>query len=235
MKIDYLHELNEHAEYSPWITMPDVDWSSVTEGLQPKLFKKNTIIYHQKDKPDYVYLVKKGRVRLDIYGFNGEKISLFIADQGTFFGELSPIDAMPNMCSATAATDSLLYAIPTSAFIAEVNRNHAFACNILQMMAKKIRLISMQVGQLSFNDAYYRVCYALSNLIRQYGKKESDDTYRLRIKFTHQEMADLTGLSRVTVSNILSSMTCKGIIEKKDGYLIVKNLDSVLQYLLEKE
>lgn len=66
-------------------------------------------------------------------------------------------------------------------------------------------------------------------------KKESDDTYRLQIKFTHQEMADLTGLSRVTVSNILSSMTCKGIIEKQDGYLIIKNLDAMLQYLLEKE
>lgn len=235
MKTNHLHELDEYTEHSPWITMPDVDWSCVTKGVQPKLYKKNTIIYHQKDKPDYVYLVKKGRVRLDIYGFNGEKISLFIADQGTFFGELSPIDTMPNMCSATAATDSLLYAIPISAFMAEINRNHTFACNILQMMAKKMRLISMQVGQLSFNNAYYRVCYALSNLIRQYGKKESDDTYRLQIKFTHQEMADLTGLSRVTVSNILSSMTCKGIIEKQDGYLIIKNLDAMLQYLLEKE
>ncbi len=233
MKHNFIDEMDRYMDYSPWVTMPDTDWSTVIKNLQPKLFRKNSIIYHQKDKPDYVYLVKKGRVRLDIYSFNGEKISLFIADQGTFFGELSPIDSMANMCSATAAIDSLLYSIPVSTFMAEINQNHEFACNILKMMAKKIRLISVQVRQLSFNDSNYRVCSALSNLVHQYGKPEADGSYQLSIKFTHQEMADLTGLSRVTVSNILSALTAEGILGKQDGFLIIKNLNAVHQYLME--
>ncbi len=101
------------------------------------------------------------------------------------------------------------------------------------MMAKKIRLITTEVKQLSFNDSNYRVCYALSNLVSQYGFKTPEGYYKLSIKFTHQEMANLAGLSRVSVSNILLNLTSEGIIDKEDGFVVIKDLDALSNYLFE--
>ncbi|MCQ1530183.1 Crp/Fnr family transcriptional regulator [Lutispora saccharofermentans] len=218
---------------SPWIDMSYVDWSCITKDYTPKGYKKHEVIYHQQDNPDCVYLVKKGRVRLDIYGFNGEKRSLFIAEAGTFFGELSTIDEMPNMCSATAATYSIVYSIPKTRFIEELSKNYEFSFSILKMMSKKIRLITTQIKQLSFNDSNYRVCYALTSLANQYGSKTPEGYYKLNIKFTHQEMASLTGLSRVSVSNILLNLASKGIIDKDEGFVIIIDMNRLSNYLLE--
>jgi len=200
---------------SPWVDMSYVDWSCITKDYTPKGYKKHEVIYHQQDNPDCVYLVKKGRVRLDIYGFNGEKRSLFIAEAGTFFGELSTIDEMPNMCSATAATYSVVYSIPKTRFIEELSKNYDFSFSILKMMSN------------------YRVCYALTSLANQYGSKTSEGYYKLGIKFTHQEMANLTGLSRVSVSNILLNLASEGIIDKDEGFVIIIDMNRLSNYLLE--
>ncbi len=224
--------LEELAENSPWIGMPDIDWSCLIEGFSPKTFHKNEIIYHQQEQPDYMYLVKSGRVRLDVYGLNGETRSLFIAEVGMIFGELSPIDDLPNICSATAVMDTLLYQIPHQHFLDKLHENHEFSLDVLRIMTKKMRLITTQMKQLSFNNSCYRICYALTNLVNQFGEK-TPGGWQLKIKFTHQEMANLTGLSRVSVSNIFLRMTADGIIDKKDGYLVIKDLKILNEWLSE--
>ena len=47
------------------------------------------------------------------------------------------------------------------------------------------------------------------------------------MKFTHQEMANLTGLNRVTVSNIMSSLTTMGLISKVDGYMVIEDVNKL--------
>ena len=215
----------EYYSSSPWINMSHIDWSCITAGCPTRFYKKGEVIYQQQDVPDTVYLVKSGRVCLNIYSRDGEIRSLFIAEDGTFFGELSPIDNLPNVCSAAAVSDTTLYVISKARFLEELNTNHTFSLNVLSVLTCKLRLLSTTLKLHSFNDSTYRVHYALYNLVRQYGKKNEDGTYRLNIKFTHQEMAHLTGLSRVSVSNILLDLTAEGIIEKHEGYLIIKNLD----------
>lgn len=231
MKYDNGNSLKLENLDSPWLEMEKIDWTCISEHSTLKNYPKGSIVYHQEDNPEYVYLVKSGRVCLDIYGLNGEKRSIFIAETNTFFGELSPIDNLPNLCSATVVSDASLYLIPKGVFDDELNKNPAFSTNLLKVMAKKIRLLTAQLKQLSFNDSTYRVCHALMNLTCQYGAPVSNGKYKLKIKFTHQEMANLTGLSRVSVSNILLNLTAEGIIDKEDGYIVINDI-SLLHSLL---
>lgn len=224
----------EHHKNSPWLEVDTLDWSCITSDLKPKKFSKNEVIFYQNSNTDYVYLVKDGRIRLDIYSQSGEEKTLFIADKGTFIGELSPIDGLPNICCATAAIDSTLYMISRSDFLKELHTNSRFALNLLYLYAKKTRSLVEEIKQLTFNDSYYRVCNALYHLVQQYAT-HTEEGYKLNMKFTHQEMGSLTGISRVSVSNILSDLTSRGILEKENGYLIIKDINSILGYLNDKK
>jgi len=226
--IDY-EELNS---FSPWITTDGIDWSCITKGLTPKKYSKNSIVCYQDSFSDYVYLVKDGRVHLDICSQNGEEKTLYIAVEGTLIGELSPVDGLPNICSAIAAVDSILYLIPKATFINEMKTNCEFVSNLLYLYTKKIRYLAEDIKHITFNNSYYRVCNALVHLAKQYGTK-SESGHKLNVKFTHQEMANLTGLSRVSVSNIISDMGSQGILKKEDGYLIIKDIYSILSYVAE--
>jgi hypothetical protein len=44
-------------------------------------------------------------------------------------------------------------------------------------------------------------------------------------------MANLTGLSRVSVSNIISDLQSKSILKKMDGYLLIKDIETIMTYL----
>lgn len=229
--VDNLQELQKN---SPWLEAEIIDWSCITSGLEPKKYNKNDVIFSQNSICEYVYLVKDGRIRLDIYSQSGDEKTLFIADRGTFIAELSPIDGLPNICCATAATDCTVFQIPKSRFQRELQDNNKFASNLLYLNAKKIRSLVEEIKQLSFNDSYYRVCNALIHLVLQYAT-HTGEGYKLNMKFTHQEMGSLTGISRVSVSNIISDLTSQGILKKENGYVVIKDINSILDYLVDKK
>ncbi len=217
-------------EHSPWLKLDHFDWHAITSDAKPKLYKKNTNIYQQQHYSDYIYIVKSGRVRLSIYSRNGEEKCLIIADRGCLFGEISGLDDHPNYANATVIVDSYLYLIPKERFQEELNRNHDLCLKIIKVLARKIRLLSSQVEGLSFDDSYYRVANALVYLTEQYGLK-TDKGYKIQLKFTHQEMANLTGSCRVTVTNIFRTLSKGNIIEKENGFVIVKDVDKLYRYL----
>jgi CRP-like cAMP-binding protein len=216
--------------HSPWLKLDQFDWSTITSGIKPKLYKKNTNIYQQQHYSDYIYIVESGRIRLSIYSRNGEEKCLIIADQGCLFGEISGLDGHPNYANATSIIDSYLYLTPKERFQRELSRNHDLCLKIIKVLTRKIRLLSSQVEGLSFDDSYYRVANALLYLAEQYGLKTGKG-YRIQLKFTHQEMANLTGSCRVTVTNILRYLSNENIIKKENGYVIITDIDKLYRYL----
>ena len=74
---------------SPWLSLDDKDWEPILKDSSVKSYERSTVIYQQGDVTPYVYLVKEGRVVLDLYGINGRRRSIYIADKGTCFGELA--------------------------------------------------------------------------------------------------------------------------------------------------
>ncbi len=223
---------SEIAETSPFIEMPELDWSSVTNDLEYTTFNSGTIIYQQDTIANNIYLVKKGRIRVDLYNYTGEFKSLFIASTGCLFGEVSTIDGLPNRGTAVATISSQVYLIPKARFELEMSSNIQFCNNVTLLLARKFRFLTAEVGLQSFYNSYYKVGFVLTHLIRSYGSK-TDHGYRLNIGFTHQEMASLTGLSRVSVSKILSDFKSRGIIDKRNGSIFIPNIDELYRVLLE--
>ncbi len=218
---------------SPWIEMPDADWSLLTRSLAPKIYEKGSVIYDQESSqsPASVFLIKAGRIRMDIYNHTGDCKSLYVAGPGTIFGEISPLDHLPNICCASASIRSEVYHIPQARFLEVIETDRQCALNVMQIMARKTRLMANSIKQLAFDHSTARVAFALTNLARQYAR-ETPEGVQLTMKFTHQEMADLTGLSRVSVSNIFIQLTNKNILSKNNGYLVIRDMDALYRCLM---
>ncbi len=218
---------------SPWVKLDGVDWSCVTDDAQLKQFNKNEVIFHQLEKSPYVYVVKQGRVRMELLNAHGESKTVFIADQDSFFGELNYIDGGSNMCNAIAVTEAHIYLIPYDRFQQELRTNSTFCMSMLQLLSQKTRLLMTQVMQLSFDNSYQKVAYALFNQARQYGM-DTPEGRKLLVRFTHQDLGNLLGLSRVSVSNILSDMYTQKLVVKKNGSTYV-DMDGLLAALRPQE
>jgi len=70
---------------------------------------------------------------------------------------------------------------------------------------------------MSFQSSEGRVCFFLLHMAHQYSVEQGNMQYLEKMRFTHQDIADVTGLSRVCVSNIISSLVKDGILAKSQG------------------
>lgn len=218
--------------YSPWMKLKTYNWDFLISEAALKTYDKNEIIYYQEEYNDFAYIVKKGRARLSIFSPDGDVKVVTIVEEGSMFGELSILDDLPNMVTAKTIVDSKIYQIDKVTLIKKLKDDPEIAFNITKNLARKVRLLSSQIQDLSFSDSKSRVVSTLIKLSENHGNKISEG-YMIDVKFTHQEMANLTGLCRVTVSNIMSELSNEGFICKKSGYVIVKNIEELkkrLQY-----
>ncbi len=214
-------------EDNPWVKLPTNSWEKITKNITPARFERNAIIYHQGDILNYAFIVKSGRVRLSYYSAGGEEKGVYIAEQNCMFGEAVALPGYTTYYTATAIVDTELYLIPVSRLLEAINTDPDFALQIILLMSRKMRIYSVQGVELSFTEAYARICHALTYIAETYGTR-TEEGIKIKIKFTHQELANMIHASRVSVANVFSELTRKGIIHKDNGYYTIKKPEKLI-------
>ncbi len=176
-------------------------------------YKKGQLIYLQGQQPDYLYCLKEGEVRTAIFSDRGEERLLTVYRAGSIFGEASFFDGMPRVSTATAQTDCQILRLGRETVDALFRRHPELASAMIAYLARTVRLLSGHVDTMSFQQAPQRLARLLLNYPAEAG----------RLNVTHEELAAALGVSRVTVSRILSDFACKGYL--KTGYGVITLLD----------
>jgi len=78
-----------------------------------------------------------------------------------------------------------------------------------------------QIEELVFHNVQDRLSSVLEDLKQDYGE-ERDQGVLITNKITHQELANLVGTTRSTITKILNKMERKNKLQIQDGYIILK-------------
>jgi len=166
-------------------------------------YKKGEYLFRQGESENKVYLLLDGRVELLIISNDGKKRTLFIYEQNTLIGGFQ-LNSGPSVTSAVCLTYSKVAVIDQSASIPEsLERDIYYA-----LYASNNYMKFIQVGLLKeqvFDKAEDRINNLLVGLSNRFGQ-EKQDSIILNLPLTHQLIADITGCSRITVSQILEKM-----------------------------
>ncbi|OGQ92087.1 MAG: hypothetical protein A2289_24095 [Deltaproteobacteria bacterium RIFOXYA12_FULL_58_15] len=101
--------------------------------------KRNTVLFDEGDKPEFFYIIAKGRVRISkIVPGIGEE-ALAIIEKGNYFGELELLDPeLPRAARALAHEDCILHAIAIDDFHTLLNTDRDLALALLWCFVKKL-------------------------------------------------------------------------------------------------
>jgi CRP-like cAMP-binding protein len=100
--------------------------------------------------------------------------------------------------------------------------------NLTKLIGLRLKKIQSRVEDLVFRDVPARLAHLLSEL----GKSEGDpgpQGVRLKVKLTHQEMANLIGCSRETVSTTLGQFREEGLIHTEGRTVIILQPDALVR------
>jgi CRP/FNR family cyclic AMP-dependent transcriptional regulator len=184
----------------------------VREKIVIKRFRKNEIILHEENTNEFMYIILEGEAKAIQVTGEGKGIIVTIHSAGDFFGELSLIDGKTAPATVKATRDSVTAIISKRDFYSLLYSQQKVLDNLLHILSSRLRESWKKIQLLNFNDAAQRIKMLFLLLSETYGKQTPRGTL-LSIKLIHQDIADMTGLTRETVTRVLDRLQKAGEIK----------------------
>jgi len=186
---------------------------------------KHHVIFSPGAAADAIFFIEKGRVRLTRLSPEGKTVILALLGPGDLIGEAA-WEAGEHDSYAETLEDSRIYQIGREAFQAFVRENPEFGLRLIQIIGIRLKQAQARIEDLVFRQVPSRVARLLLGLAETHGKV-TPNGIRVEFPLTHQEIADLVGSSRVTVTQILNRFRSSHWIEIESKRVTIHNLDAL--------
>jgi len=187
---------------------------------QVREYPRRTIVFHEGDRSDLIYVVLSGRLDVFLADSEGREIVINELGPGELFGEMS-LDGNPRSASVVTAQPSRLSVVSPTTIRALLATDADAAFELLVTVIRRTRNATRVAGNLALMDAYRRLSRLLLALARP-----MDGILVIEDRPTQQQMADRIGAGREMVSRILTDMRVSRYIAiEKKRILIFKGLE----------
>jgi CRP/FNR family cyclic AMP-dependent transcriptional regulator len=200
--------------------------SRLAELVELTEVRRRQVIYLPGDPGHSVYFVNGGRVKISKVTRDGKELTLAYRGPGEVFGEIVLVDGGPREEMAEAVDNALLTVIPRADFEQLVERERTVAFRLTKVLAQRRREVEAKIEHLVFKDVNAKLAGLLLRLAGEYGVDDSRGTL-VTLKITHQEMANLIGSTRETVSLTLSQFKRRGLIQADGRKVIVADREGL--------
>ncbi len=198
--------------------MKNLTTTSIKEYFPSALvrkYDKGQIICYQGDKPQHIFFVSEGHIRLyDIDDQGNEKI-LHLIGPNNIFPMMYAFDVTDEVGSFYSTLDKAeIIAIPLQEFRKAIATDIELSNTLTRWFLTEINQLVYRISSLEKTDARIKVLYALKYLAMDYGHQKGT-WQRLNFRVTQQFIADLTGLARETVSSTMHELEKDDIVRSK--------------------
>jgi len=191
------------------LTPPQMD--EVLRIMPVTSFRKNEYIFMAGDDADALYVVQVGTVKVAYVDLNGEEKILSIFQTGDIFGHLFLGKYRKRIGNAQALSDVVLCRLTETDFVNLIQRFPLIALNFIRHQADEHRESIARMHALMSMDAKHRLLGTLLSLARRYCCYESD-WFTLPESLTQEDIANMTGLNRSTVSLLINELRRQNIL-----------------------
>jgi CRP/FNR family transcriptional regulator, cyclic AMP receptor protein len=198
----------------------------LAERVELTEVRRRQVVYLPGDPGHSVYFVNGGRVKISKVTRDGKELTLAYRGPGDIFGELVLIDGGPREEMAEAMDNALLTVIERGEFERLVQSEGMLGFKLARVVAQRRREVENKIENLVFKDVNAKLAELLLRLAGEYGVDDARGTL-VALKITHQEMANLIGSTRETVSLTLSHFKRKGLIQTDGRKVILADRDGL--------
>jgi CRP/FNR family transcriptional regulator, cyclic AMP receptor protein len=189
--------------------------SEVFEALSPGEMARLLGIVEQLDLPKHhqifgpgspntsLYFIEHGSVRVTRPSPDGKSfVILSLFGPGELLGNIDWVEDTHD-CSAETLEESRIFQMSRRDFEQLVRENPSFALSLIQILGTRLKQAQSRIEDLVFRQVPSRVAKLFLNLADNHGKMTPAGII-LDLPLTHQEIADIVGSSRVTVTQVLN-------------------------------
>jgi CRP/FNR family transcriptional regulator len=208
---------------------PDRALEISASAVRKRVYESDTTIFQEGDKGEALYILAQGLVKLSKVDLGGHEKTLAILQPPEFFGEMALVGESARSATAVTLNEVHAYLLFQDDFRKLIADFPSISLNLTATLAARLRGMDDESQILSYKDAQGRVAYVLLRLF--HGGVIEHDQQRPLVRLTHQELANLAGTSRETVTRALKALEGEGVIETRPKEVFILDAEGLEEIL----
>jgi CRP/FNR family cyclic AMP-dependent transcriptional regulator len=196
------------------------EFTQLCDICRERTFDKGHAIFYADDLGTSFYIIARGAVKIVVLADDGREHILGVLKARDFFGEMSLLDGEARSATAIALENSKVLSISRDDFQSVLRRNPDIGLKIMVTICRRLRRADRRVESLAFLSAPGRVARILLELGKEHGETTAEGL-SLHHKMTRQELANIAGTSRETLTRVLMEFQDEGLLTLRKNLLIV--------------
>lgn len=198
--------MKDYAEYLAKIPLfrdlEHEELEAISQLARVRNYKKNMIVFMEGEPGEALYFVISGKVKISKMTEDGREQILHILQAGDVFAEVVLIDRGPYPATAEVLETGQVGMLLNDDVENLIRSTPDIAIKLLRIVSKRLRLAQIQVRDLALKDTYGRLAGMLLMLGKEHGEECLEGT-KIDLPLSRQELANLIGTTRETVTRIL--------------------------------
>ncbi|MBI5155076.1 Crp/Fnr family transcriptional regulator [Candidatus Poribacteria bacterium] len=183
-------------------------------------FGSKRIISMDAQDRDYVWLVKRGHLKMNYTDAAGRQVAVVLLNPGDIFGALStePSRAFGEHC--TALTPACLCRIAKRDFENLMMRHPALCMRVTRSSFERLQKLQIRLAEIMMRPAEARLAHALLELAGISGR-HADEGLLIDLPVTHRDLSELIGTTREMVSCIMRKLRDLDLVESARQRVVI--------------
>lgn len=194
------------AQVAALADLPQPTVNALLRVMHLRTYRKGSRLFTQGEDPTAVYFVEHGRVKWYKLSEDGIEHTLQVVERGEAVGLVALLDRHPYVATAEALDETTAWVLSVTDFDQVVLLHPEVALVVMRLLGDNVRWLIEHVHAMTNRSAQERVA---SVLLRKAVPMEGGLKV---ISLTHQEIANLGGMARETVSRVLADLQRRGAV-----------------------
>ena len=193
--------------------LTDSELKNIQELCKTRKYPKNSMIILEEEMGDVVFIVMSGTVKITRVNDEGKEVILAMLGSGEVFGEMAILDGESRSANALSQENCEVITINREDFLNLLKTNNKVSLNLMTEFAIRLRKSDQQIEALSLDDAEHRIGVSILNLAEELGVIRQGVVTVDNLPY-QQDIANMAGTSRETVSRVMKIFEDRGLITK---------------------
>ena len=189
-------------------------------------YPKGAVLFVEGQSPRGVFILCKGRTKLSICSSDGKTLILKIAEPGEVLGLSATVSGKPYELTAETLDPCQVNFVKREDFIRYLREHNEVTLRVAEQLSDKYNTACHESRSLGLSHS---AAEKLAKLLLDWSEKNGDSKQpgRMKLALTHEEIAQMIGTSRETVTRLFADFKKRQIIMLKGSTLTIRNRNAL--------
>ncbi len=197
-------------------------------AVEFKIRPKYSYLYMPDESSNTIFFLVKGTIKIGTHSNDGKEVIKSILHPTAMFGELGIVGERVRQDFARAMNEEVqIFTLKVEDFKSLMRSNHQLSLRVLELIGNRLRKAENRLESLIFKDARTRIIDFLKDNAMQRGRRVG---YEMLFKhsLTQQDIANITGTSRQTVTSVLNELRKENLIYFNRRSILIRDMAKLM-------